>query len=126
MKHSKLKLVNDKVFLRNIHDSLAASLVKGDASKQGTPLKFKSRLLAKVTYDIVGSQKSTTDESIDNKSIQTWDVVNEEGKVVGSARDGEPVENSEEDVVDVVQFRFQSNWGDEEKTCIYRVRVHGE
>lgn len=26
----------------------------------------------------------------------------------------------------IVQFRFINNWGNEESTCIYRLRVHGE
>ena len=35
------------------------------------------------------------------------------------------LEESEEEVR-LVTFEFQKNWGHEEYTCVYRVRVHGE
>ncbi len=59
----------------------------------------RSRLLAEITYD-----------AATGPAVQTFEVHPE--------RQGQ--------LVDVVQMRVLDNWGSDEWTCVYRLRVHGK
>ncbi|XP_062331366.1 SUN domain-containing protein 1 [Osmerus eperlanus] len=62
------------------------------------------------------------------------DESQEEGKLLGNytyVEDGDalqtyPVSEENVDAYQIVEIRVLSNWGHQEYTCLYRVRVHGE
>ena len=104
------RMANNKEFLDMVHDGFAATLKEtypdnaavNNRKPGSNPAVRKSVRLVTGEYNIEPS----------DPSAQTFTV------------DQAVHDNNE--LIDVVQVRFKSNWGSNERTCVYRVSVHGQ